>query len=190
MTLTTETRRHGEGAAPHVPWSAAQRAKLCLLLKQRGLWADRHSVCGVGSLSDLTREQANAVIERLLNERRPLPPRRAYRGQRRSGATINPATDLQRTTIEQLLGECVSAGEPRHVLDGRLWSQHRYRAGIPMSTFTASQIIQALLGWKSNLLRRTQHGDTETQRTKFDGPTLNPGPSVSPCLRVEVPIPF
>jgi len=148
-------------AAPHIPWSPQQRAKLVILLKERGLWLDRHQVCGVDSLADLTHDQAHTLIDRLRVGWASRPPavapvaaRRAYHGPRQSGGVIQPATDAQRTKIDELLAECVIAGEPRHVLAARLWSQFRYADGCPMSRFTASQVVQCLLAWKSNLLRR------------------------------------
>ncbi len=149
-------------SAPHIPWSDEQRKKLCCLLKERGLWDDRHAVCGVASLSDLTRDQAHELIQRLADDgprrasRLPtIAARRAYHGPRHAGGVVKPATAAQRALLSNLKSEILTLGEPSHVLDGRLWSQFRYRDGCALSTFTASQIVQALLAWKSNLLRRT-----------------------------------
>lgn len=55
--------------APAQPWTAEQRKLLCTVLRQRGLWEDRHAVCGVRSLSELTRDQAARIIDRLVSDR-------------------------------------------------------------------------------------------------------------------------
>lgn len=55
--------------APAQPWTAEQRKLLCTVLRQRGLWEDRHAVCGVASLSHLTRDEASRLIDRLVTDR-------------------------------------------------------------------------------------------------------------------------
>jgi hypothetical protein len=120
---------------------------------QRGLsHEDLRAVCAVASLTDLDRDSIAAAITKL-SEDRPVAARRAYHGPRQAGDTIKPATDGQRGLICKLVSECVVAGEQPHVLDARLWSEFRYKPFCPMTTFTASQIIQALLAWKSNRQR-------------------------------------
>lgn len=90
-------------AAPHSPWTPAQRKKLCTLLRQRGLWEDRHAVCGVTSLADLSRVQAARLIDRL--DPPAEPPRRRGRQPLQPGEVraADDATWNQRETIIRLL---------------------------------------------------------------------------------------
>lgn len=80
--------------------SNAQRRLLFRIKKQRG-WEtdDLRAACGVGSLKDITRDQATKIINRLLEDRPEHRPRRRRGNPPPKEGTIRPITEEQRDTI-------------------------------------------------------------------------------------------
>ena len=139
---------------PHIPWTDAQRATLCQLLKERGLWDDRHAVCGIHSLGALTKDQATECIRRLKGED---PPRRVRRrgdycfarGRKQLDKgelrLAGDATNRQRRTIASLLTDLQWPPAQRQHW---LWYRHHVKDldRDPLDRGRASDIIKQLLG--------------------------------------------
>ncbi len=157
----TVSQRVGRASCPpaHIPLTPAQLRKLCALLRERNLLDDRHRVCGVDSLKDLSRDQASECINRLLGG--PTSGRSFHRGPdrrhvvgprpSRTGA-MRPASDRQRLTMAAVIHDLCELGESPESVAAVLWRDHLIRdpATTPMSTTTASKAIGALLAWLKN----------------------------------------
>ncbi len=114
-------------AAPHQPWTASQRKAICAWLRAAGLWDDRHNICGIHSLSALTKDQAARLIDRHnIRAQRPDRPRPRPR-------LTSDATDKQRRKIAALLHELGWHHGPhslRHGIRGRHKIAHLYTSHI------------------------------------------------------------
>jgi len=109
------------------PWTADQRKAICAWLRQRGLWEERHNICGIHSLRALTKDQAARLIDRHnIRDQRPNRPRPRPR-------LTTDATDAQRRKIASLLHQLGWHHGPhslRHGIRGRHKIEHLYTSHI------------------------------------------------------------
>lgn len=168
-------------SADQTPRTLAQHRRLVCLLRERGLWDDRHQVCGVDSLRDLSLDQAAALITKLAGDRPSRArPRRSILPRLAPG-TIRPATDAQRRKIHWLLRQL---GWSADTCTHWLWSRHLIGNvdTTPMSTTTAHECITQL----DNALKK---GSQERRSAGVEcSPTSPLHPSdPSPLSPAEVP---